>query len=452
MNELLKCLNFQQLFFNGKKFDQPTIVCAIDHLAKHLKKSFFSASPFVVFTAYNHIKTVITYYAILKAGKIPVILDPQSKSIEIEEIIKDVDPAAIVFLNGKTISFDYDCEIIFRTQDKSFIINSDLKDVCTIAYTNAENGYSKGAMLTEKNLISEINAIIKTNWLTKDSVTCALLPFSHLYGFTHGVLLPTLDGASGLITDLNLLKITDILKEIESFKVTHLHTVPSVYYILSKVPGIKDICENMIEFYSGGIQLPQFIFENFNQKTNHQIREGYGLTECSPAVAGNYRHKGTVFGSFGEPFPGCRIKIMNNDDNECESDTVGEICVKGDMVFKGYFNNESTTHSVLKNGWFHTGDYGKKDKDGYFYFCGLKKEMINIAGNKVYPKKLERLIKMHENVLMANIYSETSALQGNTIGVKIRLNKTTTNSKEEVKDWCFKNINNNLLPKMWLFE
>ncbi len=445
-------LNFQQLYFRGCRYDQPTIEVAIDHLAKYLLKNIHSPSPFVLFSAFNHIKTVIVYFAILKSNRIPVILDPQLKSIELEEIISDVDPAAIIYLNENTISFNYLEEIELRNLSKGFNINTDIKDVCTIAYTNAEDGYSKGAMLTEKNLLSEIDAVIKTNRLTINSVTCALLPFSHLYGFIHGVLVPAFGKGSGLIPELNLLKISNTLNEIKILGVTQLHTVPSVYYILSKSPDLTSSCKSIVEFYSGGIQLPSFIYESFYRKTNRKIREGYGLTEGSPAVAGNFAEEGTVFGSFGKPFPGCKIEIRDENNNECKIDQVGEICVKGDMVFKGYFNYEHTTSEVLKDQWLYTGDFGKKDSNGNIYFCGLKKKMINVAGNKVYPKKLERLINKHENVLSATIYSETSILQGSSIGANVKLQNNSRKSQEEIKTWCVNNINNTILPKSWVFE
>ena len=114
-------------------------------------------------------------------------MDPGSKSIELTEIIEEIDPAAILFLNTNEISFHYEEEIIFRKTKSGFIITSDLSDVVTLAFTNAEDGYSKAAMLTEKNLLSEVAALISTNKLNDQSVTCALLPFSHLYGLVQGI-------------------------------------------------------------------------------------------------------------------------------------------------------------------------------------------------------------------------------------------------------------------------
>jgi long-chain acyl-CoA synthetase len=452
MSDLMNQLDFKQLYFRGIQFDKKEIETAIDHLSNHLIKNLRSPSPFVLFTAFNHIKTFIAYFAILKANRIAVILDPQLKSIEIEEIIQDIDPSAIIFLNESAISFNYTDEISIRNFSKGPEIKTDLTDVCTIAYTNAEDGFSKGAMLTRKNLLAEIEAVIRTNYLSSNSVMCSLLPFSHLYGFIHGILVPAFGKGSGLIPEINLLKISQTLNEIESAKVTHIHTVPSMYYILSKSPELVSCCKSIVDFYSGGIQLPSFIYDTFYKKTNRKIREGYGLTEGSPAVAGNYQEEGPVFGSFGKPFPGCEIEIRDENNLQCLPEQIGEICVKGDMIFKGYFNYEKTTHEVLKNQWLYTGDFGKKDKLGNIFFCGLKKKMINVAGNKVYPKKLERLINKYEKVISTTVFSGDSVLQGSSIGALVKLKDNSTKSQDELKIWCLNNINNTILPKSWVFE
>ncbi len=451
MSELLSQMNFSQIFFKNNVYEKEELNAAISTLANYLQKNIRSPSPFIVLTAYNHIKTLIAFYAIVKIGRIAVIHDPQSRKFEFEEIIKDTEPAAIILINNQTISFRFEEEIIIRSECKSFCISSDLANVCALAYTNAEDGYSKGAMITQENLLYEIKAIIETNNISSNSVSCALLPYSHLYGFVHGILLPSLSGASGLIAEVNLLKISDMLQEVRDCKVTHLHTVPSIYYILSKMPDIESYCKHIVRFFSGGIQLPQFIFDIFYQKTGYKIWEGYGLTECSPAAAGNYNSENPVIGSFGKPFPGCSIKIINENGLECAVNEIGEITVKGNMVFKGYFNHPEATQKVLKDGWLLTGDFGKKDNNGNFYFCGLKKNMINTAGNKVYPKKLERLLQLNENAMQVNVFSEPSFLQGDIIKARIKLKNVSKKKQEELKRWCLENINNALVPKIYEF-
>jgi long-chain acyl-CoA synthetase len=454
MNEfkIITQLNFKQIIFQERRFDKQMISEAIDHLAKFLILHFRSSSPFVLLATYNHIKSLIAYYAIIKAGKIPAILDPGCKSIELTEIIEETDPAAIIFLNSSEISFRYEEEIVFRKQKSGFIITSDLKDVCTLAFTNAEDGYSKGAMLTEKNLLSEIHALIKTNKLADNSITCALLPFSHLFGLVQGILVPTHAGSTGVIIELDIVRINEIVEKIKRYEVTHLYTVPSLYYLFSKVPGIEKLVQDIQEFYSGGTQLSSFIFNSFYKKTNRRIREGYGLTESSPGVALNYEEEGPVENSIGIPLPGCEIKILDDNDNECLPGNIGEICIKGDMVFKGYLNHSETTKKVLKDGWLHTGDYGRKDLQGYTYFCGLKKDMINVAGNNVYPKKLERLIRINSKVTQVRILYEESVIQGHVVVANIQLNDSSEPAQEELKRWCYENINNVTLPKKWVFE
>ena len=122
------------------------------------------------------------------------------------------------------------------------------------------------------------------------------------------------------------------------------------------------------------------------------------------------------------------------------------------MVFKGYFNNETATNNVLKDGWLRTGDYGRKDLSGNIYFCGLKKNMINVAGNNVYPLKLERMMGINRNVQQVKISGEESVLQGQIVIAAIRLRDRSPQKQEEFKRWCFENINNIILPKIWNFE
>jgi long-chain acyl-CoA synthetase len=451
-SRLITQLHFRYIYFKGRRFDQQVICDAIDHLAKFLNSHNRSASPFILLAAYSHIKTIIAYYAIIKAGKIPALLDPGHRSIELAEIIEDIDPAAIIFLNSSEIGFMYEEEIIFRRPKPGFIITSDLTDVCTLAFTNAEDGYSKGAMLTEKNLMSEIRALVLTNRLTAGSVTCALLPFYHLYGLVQGILVPTHAGSAGVIIELDILRINETVNQIRQNQVTHLYTVPSLYYILSKVTGIDHLVKDIHEFYSGGIQLSPFIYESFFKKTNRKIREGYGLTECSPGVGLDYENESPVVSSFGKPLPGCDIKILDDLNRECLPGHTGEICISGDMVFKGYFNHTEATDRVLKDGWLHSGDYGKKDLEGNIYFCGVKKDMINVAGNNVYPRKLERLLKINRMVAEVDVFHEDSVLQGQVVGAKFRLHKRSESAHKELKDWCYENINNIILPKIWLFE
>lgn len=452
MTTKLTELYFRQFVFRGKVYTREIIEEAVNTLAGYLQKNIHSSSPFVAFTAYNHIKTAIALYAIFKAGKIAVVIDPGCRSFELSEIMKDTDPAAVFFLDNETIRFDYESEIVFRATNPGQIIRSEITDVRMVAYTNAEDGYSKGAMLTEQNIMAEIRALIETEKIFPGSLVCALLPFYHLYGLMQGILAPTHAGGTSLILEVNLLQLEKTLETIRQAHTTHLFTLPSVYYLFSKVPAISSYFPDIQDFYSGGIKLSPMIFESFLRKTNRKIREGYGLTECSPAVALNYQPGDPDIQTIGLAFPGCEIKILDDVNQELVPGETGEICIRGDMVFKGYFNQEQATQQVLREGWLHTGDLGKMDRNGFVYFVGLKKPMFNSAGTNVYPTKLTRLMSLHENVWEVSITSGESILQGQTIHAKITLRDDTEKAREEYKKWCYENINNAILPKNWSFE
>ncbi len=451
MRGILESLNFKDIYFRNQSFGRKTILDAINHLAAYLKANSISDSPFILLSTYNHIKTVIAYYAILKSGKIAVVLNPGCRSLELTEIIKDIDPSALIFVNTNTITFNYEEEIVFRKPDPDFVIYSDLKDVCTLVYTNAEDGYAKGAMLTDKNLITEINDIIQIENMTVKKVGCALLPFYHLFGLVKGVLTPVYKGYSFLICELDLLNITDIVFQVKKYRVTNIYSVPSLYYILSKVPGISTHFGSVNDYISGGNKLSPYIFESFKKNANGILREGYGLTEASPACTVNYPDNEVNITSIGAAFPSCEIKILDNKDNECDPGEIGEICIKGDNVFKGYFNKKYLSKIVLRKGWLHTGDLGSKDSKGYIYFKGLKKNMINVAGNNVYPKELERYLNLYKDVESIAIFSRDSDIQGNIVCARVRLKNNNKNSQESFKRWCVRNITNSKLPRIWEF-
>ncbi len=452
MSYLVENIDFRKIYFRDRIFEKSTITGAINHLSEYLSKNILSSSPFILLSTFNHIKSIIAYYAILKSGKIAAILDPNCKNIKLTEIIEDIDPSAIIFINSNTISFNYEEEVLFRRPVNGFIIRSDLKDVCTLVYTNAEDGYAKGAMLTEKNLLAETHTIIKVERISKDNTTCALLPFYHLFGLVNGILVPTHAGCSSLIPDTDLFNITGIAGKISDYKVTNLYSVPSLYYVLSKIDNISTYFSSVKECISGGAKLTPFINDNFLKKTGIRIREGYGLTESSPACTINYQEGEIKIDSIGLPLPCCEIKILDENDTECKIDEIGEICINGDLVFKGYFNKETASETVLRNGWLHSGDYGKKDKQGYIYFTGLKKNMINVGGNNVYPEELIRMMKQNKNAADIFIYSEPSVLQGQIVGADIKLKKSTLKEQDNFKKWCGKNITNSILPKKWNFK
>jgi|GEM_PF-910860 len=440
-------LQFNKIIFQDKFYYPPQINHLIDQLTLYLKSNKQSNSPFIHLFAHNHVKTIVAYFAIIKANKICVLVDPDIKHIELGEMMQDTPPYAMIKLNKLTEEFDYNNEIEFK--DNNIDVDTrQLEDVCMMVYTNAEDGFSKAVMLTRNNILSDGQSGVSIENITRDKVVAPFLPLSHSFGIFAGLIGPILGGSTLLIVDItDFKKIRTYINYIKCYNVTNIYSIPLTYLLLSKIPNIKNIVQSVNKFCSGGYKLSNTIRDKFQSTVGNILFEGYGLTEASP-VCSSYRTGDTLkISSVGREYLCCQIKIMDEDNIELPIGQEGEICVKGDNIMKGYYNNPVATKKTLKHGWLHTGDWGRMDKDGFLYFTGLKKNMLNIYGKKAYPLEVERLIRMNKNIKSVKIYGEFSELYGHILKAEIEFNNENDNQEEELKKWCKKNISNHKIPQ-----
>lgn len=441
-------LKFSKIVFQNEKYFPKEINHCIDKLSLYLENNYLSDSPFIYLISYNHIKTIISYFSIIKINRICVLVDPNIKKIEFGEMKVDTPPGAIITINMNFKIFDYNSEITFFNNPVNINKKDTLSDVCTMKYSAAEDGFSKAVMLTKKNLLSNARAILECDTFNANSVSCALVPFNNLYGLQTGILAPLLGGVSILIKNISLMKnYKELLSEILTNKVTNIYSIPLVYYLLAKVPNIDEYVKETTTFVSGGYILSPKIFHSFFKKTGKYIRNGYGLTEASPICTWHKPGDEIKISSMGRPFSNCQIRIYIEKKGYVESGTMGEICVKGPNIMKGYYNCTSFTKKTIRNGWLHTGDLGKIDKEGYIYFAGLKKNMLNVGGKNIYPAEVERLIKLHKNVKDVKIYGEYSEIYSHRVKAEIKLKKNSPEHQEKFAQWCKDNISGNKIPK-----
>lgn len=439
-------LEFNKIIFRDKFYYPQEINNSIEKLSSYLKNNKESNSPFVYLFAHNHINTIIAYFAIIKSGKICVLVDPEIKHIELSEMMQDTPPFATIKFEKLGKELDLKNDIVF-TDNNIDVDNKQLEDVCTMVYTNADDGFAKAAMLSKKNILSDAEAHATTNDSNKNSVMCSLLPYHHLYGMVIGVIAPSISNSTILIEDpANLLRIRSIADKFYKYHLTHLYSIPFIYYLLNKIPNIHEKLNNIKYLISGGYKLPLSTFNQFKQKYGIEILEGYGLTEASPVCTWHHPGKKVKQNSVGQPFNCCKIKISNEDNYKVPTGKIGEICIKGDNVMKGYYNNEKATKTILRDNWLHTGDFGKIDKDGYLYFTGLKKYMFNIGGKNVYPNEVKRLININKNVKNIHIFGKESEIQGNTFHSKIELKINNSEAQRSFKKWCIENISKYKIP------
>ena len=270
-------------------------------------------------------------------------------------------------------------------------------DLAALLYTSGTTGKSKGAMLTQANLLSNGNVLMSEWQFSKNDVLLHALPLFH----THGLFVATnvILAAGGSIMFLPKFNLDEIIKQLP--KCSAMMGVPTFYTrLLADDRFNKRLVEHMRLFVSGSAPLLSETHIQFEKITGHRILERYGMTETNMNTSNPYngeRRAGTV----GQPLPGVDLKIADPETGkELSADQIGQIEVRGPNVFKGYWKMPKKTKAELReNGFFITGDLGKIDKDGYVHILGRDKDLIISGGYNIYPKELEEILDDQDGVL-----------------------------------------------------
>ena len=270
-------------------------------------------------------------------------------------------------------------------------------DLAALLYTSGTTGKSKGAMLTQANLLSNGNVLMSEWHFSKNDVLLHALPLFH----THGLFVATnvILAAGGSIMFLPKFNLDEIIKQLP--KCSAMMGVPTFYTrLLADDRFNKKLVEHMRLFVSGSAPLLSETHIQFEKITGHRILERYGMTETNMNTSNPYngdRRAGTV----GQPLPGVDLKIADPETGkELSADQIGQIEVRGPNVFKGYWKMPKKTKAELReNGFFITGDLGKIDKDGYVHILGRDKDLIISGGYNIYPKELEEILDDQDGVL-----------------------------------------------------
>jgi long-chain acyl-CoA synthetase len=278
-------------------------------------------------------------------------------------------------------------------------------DVAAILYTSGTTGFPKGVMLTHRNLVTNCESALKRITLTRRDVTLCILPMFHSFAWTTLVL-------TGMRLTLKVVISSSIapakpwLKAMGAHGVTLFAAVPQVYAALGR--EARDFKTRLfLRFWafrkvrvaaSGAAPLPPAVAQAFLDAVGIGIIEGWGLTETSP-VATVTAPDNIKFGFVGPPIEGCRLKIVDDDENELAQGQEGEICVQGDNVMKGYWNlPDATKAAFTKDGWLKTGDVGLIDEEGSLAIRDRKKDMIIVKGLKVFSAQVEAAIAENPSI------------------------------------------------------
>jgi long-chain acyl-CoA synthetase len=330
------------------------------------------------------------------------------------------------------------------------------EDVAFLQYTGGTTGVAKGAMLTHRNLVANMQQA--SAWIGKDCVVgkeiiITALPLYHIFALTSNCLVfMKFGGLNYLITNPRDMK--GFVKELARSRFTAITGVNTLFNGLLNTPGFDKLDFSTAHLaLGGGMAVQRAVAERWKQVTGLTLVEAYGLTETSPACCMNPLDLAEYNGAIGLPIPSTDCVLKDEAGNIVRGgDAVGELCVKGPQVMAGYWQRpEETAMVVDADGWLHTGDMAKVDAGGFFTIVDRKKDMILVSGFNVYPNEVEDVVAMMPGVLEVAAVGVPDERSGESVKVVI-VRRDPTLTAEQVKAFCRENLTGYKQPRVVEFR
>jgi long-chain acyl-CoA synthetase len=403
---------------------------------------------------------VVSYYGILKIGAVANPINVMLTPAEVEYVVEDCGAKAIIasrekglpligletrssiealILYGEDIPAEATAfDQLIEDSPATFAIPTiDTESLSTICYTSGTTGKPKGAMLTHKAVLTNIMMTSLMHGRNKNDVVVTALPCPHVYG---NVVMNACFEAGATIVLHAQFDAEQILASMEQYQATVFDGVPTMYMYLLENPSINTRDFSSMRLCTvGGQSMPPAKMTQVENAFNCPLMELWGMTELAGlgtafAWNGDYRH-----GSIGVPIPYVQAKIVDTENPELELPTgeAGELLIKGPIVMKGYFGNETATKETLTaDGWLRTGDVARVDEDGFFTIVDRIKDMILTAGFNIYPAELEHVVASHPDVAMVAVGPIPDSTKGELAKAYIVLKQDRNPSAEEISNFC----------------
>jgi len=448
------------LIFNGYGITYAQLNEAANRCAAGLAQLGVRAGDKVAVLLPNIPEFIIAYFGILKLGGCVVPFNTLLKASEIAYQLEDSDASALIVIESllpeaqRALRTEEIChhrivlgenvptgwhsfsKLLDASKSEFDTAQTMPDDTAVIIYTAGVTGHPKGAELTHFNMF--YNAALTADRLCRigvQDVSLAVLPLFHAFGQTC-VMNATLY-AGGTLTLLRRFEPDKALHIIQRDRVTLLMGVPTMYWYLQHYPGAEKYDWSSLRLCcSGGAALPVELMSQFEKRYGLPIFEGYGLSETSPVASFNLPDRPPRPGSIGRPIYGVQMKIVDEDDHDLPPGAVGEIVIRGHNVMKGYYKRPRSTAEAMRGGWFHTGDLGRMDDEGYFYVVGRKKELIIRGGLNVYPREVEDVLLAHPAVAEVAVIGIPDEVMGEEIKAFVVLEQEGVVSADELIEYA----------------
>ncbi len=478
---------------------------SVDRLAFAFRKIGLQQGDRIAIMLPNIPQQVISFFGALRAGCVVVNTNPTYTPRELGHLLEDSGATAIIVLSGfydrvvqakegsdlkhiivtdlpEPLGFPFNKLVEKKVRKAGMMVDVDdapgvwrfdnlirtsepdapaidvsPDDVVLFQYTGGTTGSPKAAMLTHRNVMSNVQQI--EAWYRDlqygGEKVLGAIPFFHVYGMSVAMLFSIYTGAELIVTPDP--RQTDLVLEIlQREKVTMYPGIPTMYTAIINHPKVDDADLSSIRAcLSGGMSLPGEIQRRFEQLTGGRLVEGYGLTETSPVACANPINGMRKEGSIGFPVPSTEVAIVGLDPNEegkyepVPAGEEGELIIRGPQVMKGYWKRpEETGDAINEEGWFHTGDIARMDEDGCFYIVDRKKDLIIASGYNIVPREVEEVLYTHEKVQEAVVVGVPDAVRGENVKAYIVLKAGQTSTPEEITEFCREQLAPYKVPRL----
>ena len=499
INEQLKKYADSPGYYNmGKWLTFKQVDTYSDNLAAYLHYRGLKPGDKVAIMMPNILQSVISIFGVIKAGLVVVNTNPLYTPREMKHQFTDSGAKAIIIAdmfaaNLEKIIGDTNIDVVITTSlgdmlgglkggMVNFIVKNvkkmvskynlpnsvkfktalkegknksikefsqDPDDFIFLQYTGGTTGVSKGAMLTNKNIVAnmlQIKYIMQGTLKEEEEIILTALPLYHIFALTVNLMAMLALGVKNVLVT-NARDLDSVVKEFKTHKISVFSGVNTLFNALLNNKGFQELDFSPFKIVvAGGMALQDVVANKWKDLTGLAIAEGYGLTESSPVASVNPVDGNAKIGTIGIPVPSTYMKIVNDKGEAVPVGEPGEILIKGPQVMKGYYNRQDETDKVLKDGWLSTGDIGKMFPDGFFKIVDRMKDMILVSGFNVYPNEIEEVVASHPKVLEAAAIGVPNEKSGEVVKIFV-VKKDKSLKEKELIDYCRKNLTAYKVPK-----
>jgi long-chain acyl-CoA synthetase len=403
----------------------------------------------------NSVEYVIAYFACWQIGALAGPINTLLKAQEIAYVIANSEAKAWLvnqeFLpiveatrhqfGGQlcvVIQFDHEAEATNGVSETSeYEVDLTCDDEAIIIYTSGTTGKPKGCLLTHGNVIANARQISRWLHFTESDRLLTMMPLFHMNAVSVTTMSALYAGGSTVVSPK--FSASRFWQIISDYEITSFGSVATMLSMLLSTypegvpPGLKT--EQLRFAMCGSAPVPAEVLRRFEETFNCLVIEGYGLSESTCRSTFNPPDRRRRAGSCGLPI-GNEMRVVDDEDRDVPDGKLGEIVLRGENILQGYYKNNQANETAFRNGWFHTGDIGYRDADGFYYIVDRKSDMIIRGGENIYPREIDEVLYQHPAVAAAAAIGVPDELYGEEVAAVIVLKAGAAASEQEVIDYC----------------